>query len=419
MELEESEDEEYANYSIDDSDTSASLEYPSTVAYTSDEYMTDQTIPTDSQTDRNSSLLTTSSTTHSPPPYSRRTTIITTTTTTTTLSPTTQSSITANFGGYKNIATSKIPKKPIQIIIPYSTYKKPEPFKIQEEYDDLATIPDQITTTEVPKTTSLREGETIKYVETTDNIKDILKKETEQPDSKETIIVTPDFISTTRLMQKPKGKGRELYNLITVPLYSTTMTAETTITTTTRPPKTRPTSTTPIPKTRLTSTRAIPQTRPTTTTSMPIYKRKEPMRLDHTELQRKIDIWTEEEFAVDDFTSKASTMSLVRRTKAIPAEYLTTTMMPSFMNFVSDRSKLNSKQSWNKLKVAISPVTKEKVYVVTPQPWSPFIYDNIKPVSSPRFAVRPTPLYYRNRGSALSRVSPESGKIRNGFYFTL
>jgi hypothetical protein len=108
-------------------------------------------------------------------------------------------------------------------------------------------------------------------------------------------------------------------------------------------------------------------------------------------------------------------------------------MMPSLMNQISDRSKLNSKQSWNKLKVAISPVTKEKVYVVTPQPWSPFMYESVRPTlgeelkgirtenshlnsrdrHTPRFSIRPTPLYYRNRGPPVARVSPESGEFQS------
>uniref|UniRef100_A0A182I2M2 Mucin-5AC n=1 Tax=Anopheles arabiensis TaxID=7173 RepID=A0A182I2M2_ANOAR len=166
----------------------------------------------------------------------------------------------------------------------------------------------------------------------------------------------------------------------------------------------------------------------------PIYERTIDWDIDPNELQRKIDTWTEQEFGSEDFARKASTLSLHRVTKAIPWEFLTSTMLPA----LHDKPGKSSRSGWQHVKIAISPITKEKIYVVTPQPWTvaavpqPHHYHHHHnhhhehhPASSqvleerngrvltPRFSVRPTPLYYKGggiyqTGSSTVDVSPES-----------
>uniref|UniRef100_A0A8W7P5M0 Uncharacterized protein n=1 Tax=Anopheles coluzzii TaxID=1518534 RepID=A0A8W7P5M0_ANOCL len=168
----------------------------------------------------------------------------------------------------------------------------------------------------------------------------------------------------------------------------------------------------------------------------PIYERTIDWDIDPNELQRKIDTWTEQEFGSEDFARKASTLSLHRVTKAIPWEFLTSTMLPA----LHDKPGKSSRSGWQHVKIAISPITKEKIYVVTPQPWtvaavpqphhshhhrnhhhehhpasSQVLEERNGRVLTPRFSVRPTPLYYKGggiyqTGSSTVDVSPESGR---------
>uniref|UniRef100_A0A182WJV0 Uncharacterized protein n=1 Tax=Anopheles minimus TaxID=112268 RepID=A0A182WJV0_9DIPT len=206
----------------------------------------------------------------------------------------------------------------------------------------------------------------------------------------------------------------------------------------------------------LTTSSTTPQTTSTTTTTEqpsvpeeeqfagdntvgPIYERTIDWDIDPNELQRKIDTWTEQEFGSDDFARKSSTLSLHRVTKAIPWEFLTSTMLPA----LHDKPGKSSRSGWQHVKIAISPITKEKIYVVTPQPWTAALLNNNHHqhplhkhhhnhhhehhhhhpqqileerngrVLTPRFSVRPTPLYYKGggiyqTGSSTVDVSPES-----------
>ncbi|XP_052899557.1 nuclear receptor coactivator 6-like [Anopheles moucheti] len=208
--------------------------------------------------------------------------------------------------------------------------------------------------------------------------------------------------------------------------------------------------------TLLTTSSTTPQTTTTTTTTVqpptvqeadrdntvgPIYERTIDWDIDPNELQRKIDTWTEQEFGSDDFARKSSTLSLHRVTKAIPWEFLTSTMLPA----LHDKPGKSSRSGWQHVKIAISPITKEKIYVVTPQPWTAALLNNHQQhpshnrhhnhhqehhhhhhaqppqvleerngrVLTPRFSVRPTPLYYKGggiyqTGSSTVDVSPES-----------
>lgn len=165
-----------------------------------------------------------------------------------------------------------------------------------------------------------------------------------------------------------------------------------------------------------------------------------PLPFDLVTLQKNIDDWTEQEFAAEPH--KASTISLLAPSKKIPDEYLTTPSMDelyyqtttlettqdydstSYELPQSDESSTdeignrratepiedNEVQNedeyfkteinpplWGHLKVAISPLTQEKIYVVTPQP----LRDNfeegtgqdVSGFKSPRFTLgsRPTP----------------------------
>lgn len=163
--------------------------------------------------------------------------------------------------------------------------------------------------------------------------------------------------------------------------------------------------------------------------------------IDLSKLQKSIDGWTEQEFSM--LPNRASTISLRGHPKIIPSncfpstvpsvfikryttvipsesETIITTVEPLFahekftrfddsklldknrLDFQQETTRLakssrdtvsNSKNIfWNDLKTVISPITKEKVYVVTPQPWN----DNddsdlVGDFKSPRFSVRPTP----------------------------
>lgn len=160
--------------------------------------------------------------------------------------------------------------------------------------------------------------------------------------------------------------------------------------------------------------------------------------VDISKLQKNIDVWTEQEFSLD--SNKASTISLLSQSKNIPTEYLTTTPsdvqqytateaptsakiddqfyadeeyrkyeVPSnkFIdeNLVQDPVRLTTQRPasftkvnstprpnelWNKLNLDFSPITKEKVYVVTPQPFQEES-QTLSDFKSPRFLVRPTP----------------------------
>ncbi|XP_059617768.1 uncharacterized protein LOC132262505 [Phlebotomus argentipes] len=155
-----------------------------------------------------------------------------------------------------------------------------------------------------------------------------------------------------------------------------------------------------------------------------------PLPFDLVTLQKNIDDWTEQEFAAEPH--KASTISLLAPSKKIPDEYLTTPSMDelyyqtttlettldydatSYELPQSDESSADEviRQAteaiednevqhdedykteinpplWGHLKVAISPLTQEKIYVVTPQP----ARQEPAGFKSPRFNLgsRPTP----------------------------
>lgn len=181
--------------------------------------------------------------------------------------------------------------------------------------------------------------------------------------------------------------------------------------------------------------------------------------IDLSKLQKNIDGWTEQEFSM--IPNKASTISFRGHSKHIPSEYLTTTtpiqqfttttdMIPTTLeplyadeeykkgDYFGKRIEENqlsfdggkyttilpmpfsanklseTNELWNKLNVAISPVTKEKVYVVTPQPWKEYNQDEsdlFGTFKSPRFSVRPTPGVATTSAAEQKPTLPESGKL--------
>lgn len=184
--------------------------------------------------------------------------------------------------------------------------------------------------------------------------------------------------------------------------------------------------------------------------------------IDLSKLQKNIDGWTEQEFSM--VPNKASTISFRGQSKHIPSEYLTTTtpiqpfttttdMIPTtsleplyadeeykkvdyFVKKIEENqltfdggkhittilpmpfktNKLTeTHELWNSLNVDISPVTKEKVYVVTPQPWKEYNEDEsdlFGSFKSPRFSVRPTPGNAATTSAAEQKLTlPESGKF--------
>ncbi|XP_037028659.1 flocculation protein FLO11 isoform X1 [Bradysia coprophila] len=185
--------------------------------------------------------------------------------------------------------------------------------------------------------------------------------------------------------------------------------------------------------------------------------------IDLSKLQKNIDGWTEQEFSM--VPNKASTISFRGLSKNIPTEYLTTTtpiqpfttttdMIPTtsveqlyadeeykkadYFGKAIDENQLNfdgekhvttilpmpfkankiseTHELWNKLNVAISPVTKEKVYVVTPQPWKEYTQDEsdlFGTFKSPRFSVRPTPGVATTSSSEQKLTLPESDTVNS------
>ncbi|CRK96545.1 CLUMA_CG009974, isoform A [Clunio marinus] len=182
-------------------------------------------------------------------------------------------------------------------------------------------------------------------------------------------------------------------------------------------------------------------------------KTPKPPKIDIIKLQKNIDGWTEQ-----SFLGKTSTTSLMGHTKAIPKSFLSTTMKATtFMKFptttlspkttfdpdlmeetkrqydsilykkddnllyvkrhdrfldrdnelvlinnnltynnldsgvkvFAPKTTLTPKELWKRLHVTISPLTNEKIYVVTPQPLQEF-YREESTTFKPRFAVRPT-----------------------------
>lgn len=351
------------------------------------------------------------STDPTPTPTFKTTSIYTTTSTSPPTSPTTVAFLSKLSSGlFAGITPPKEPPKPapstkkpkqIQIVIPYTTFHKPSPFKVQEEQEILTYRP--IRGHYVTHPTKKPERNDIKSLKIDDSQFNGhgYHNDQEYPDhAQESKIVeskvTIEPARTTKYLTKILANNiRDLLKNEKTP----------------KPPK-----------------------------------------IDLIKLQKNIDGWTEQ-----SFLGKASTIALMGHTKAIPRSFLSTTMRattvmklptttlsprttfdPDLMeetkrqysnilykrddnllyvkrhdrfldrdnehvlinnnltyNSLHDgvkvfapKTTLTPKELWKRLHLTVSPLTNEKIYVVTPQPANE-VEDAVS-TFRPRFAVRPT-----------------------------
>jgi hypothetical protein len=321
---------------------------------------------------------------------------------------------------FKYASSTKKPKQ-IQIIIPYTSYHKPMPFKARDERHN-----DRKSSTGHYVTYDMKSGWS-----NTDIHDQEYRDAHDAHDAQESKVVTstissspapPSEIKTTKYLTKVLASSiREL-----------------------------------LEKERTIGSKNRTGNSKTT---------REPF--DLMKLQRKIDVWTEQEFSLSDYdlvANKASTIALFGRTKIIPSEYLTTTspsgpeyatttdyptttmvnydydlgkgkpsqqktsrlfnhkMFDENHIYDSDQERVieqqdvfhfsristqkSTKDLWDQLRIAISPLTNEKVYVVTPVPfaYTPSYYDKNGEMKSARFEIRPNPAAPNAETSALSRL---------------
>lgn len=294
-------------------------------------------------------------------------------------------------------ASTKKPKQ-IQIVIPYTTFHKPSPFKIQEQQELITYRPIR-----GHYVTHPTKGQEIKNLKVEENFNGHgYHNDQEYPDHAQESKIVESKV-TTEQPKTTKYFTKILANNIRELLKKE------------RTPK--------------------------------------PPRIDLIRLQKNIDGWTEQ-----SFLGKASTISQTGHTKAIPRSFFSTTMTPTtfmkvatttlspkttfdpdlmeetkrqynnilykkdddslyvkrhdrFLNrdnelvllnnnltYNSDhegvkvfapRTTLTPKELWKRFHVTISPLTNEKIYVVTPQPPQDVVEERIS-TFKPRFAVRPT-----------------------------
>lgn len=301
----------------------------------------------------------------------------------------------------KPAPSTKKPKQ-IQIVIPYTTFNKPSPFKIQSEQEAITyrTIRGHYLTRPTASTVTTKWSEKVSSPseENFSNDQEYLDHAQESKIVESKVTVEPQ--ATTKYLTKILANNiRDLLKK---------------------------------------------------------EKSPKPTKIDLMKLQKNIDGWTEQ-----SFKGKASTISLMGHTKAIPKAFLSTTTMkattmmklptttlspkttfdPDLMeetkrqydnilykkeeeslyvkrhdrylnrdnelvllnnNLTYDslhdgikvfapKTTLSPKELWKRLHLTISPLTNEKIYVVTPQP--PLAEDrrdeNLK-TFKPRFAIRPT-----------------------------
>lgn len=302
----------------------------------------------------------------------------------------------------KPAPSTKKPKQ-IQIVIPYRTFQKPAPFKLQAEQEAITyrTIRGHYLThpTATTKKTERTEKKTLVVEESFSNDQEYLDhaQESKIVESK----VTAEPQATTKYLTKILANNiRDLLKKEKTP---------------------------------------------------------KPTKIDLIKLQKNIDGWTEQ-----SFKGKASTLSLMGHTKAIPRSFLSTSTMsattmmklptttlsprttfdPDLMEetkrqydnilykkedndslyvkrhdrylnrdnelvllnnnltynslhegvkVFAPRTTLTPKELWKRLHLTISPLTNEKIYVVTPQPpQAEKRRDEALSTFKPRFAIRPT-----------------------------
>ncbi|KAJ3657776.1 hypothetical protein Zmor_009558 [Zophobas morio] len=157
------------------------------------------------------------------------------------------------------------------------------------------------------------------------------------------------------------------------------------------------------------------------------YYSSDKLPFDVISLQNNIDDWTQQSFSKTIRDEKVSTSSKFVPSKKIPDEFFTTQYPESTTGgfdheqagssqketkvdddietnlIITTESTTTIKPSWDPSKVTVSPLTKERVYIVTPQPlsyrttprtaWShpPKVQTNQTVVPTPKFLVRVDP----------------------------
>ncbi|KAG5684429.1 hypothetical protein PVAND_013663 [Polypedilum vanderplanki] len=317
--------------------------------------------------------------------------------------------------------STKKPKQ-IQIIIPYSTYHKPSPFKPQDEQEILTYRPVRgYYVTHPPRTKETSPITTTSSTSTTEITTSVITNTTTQQ----------PLVSFEPLFNAHGYHNDQEYheNAQESKIVESKVSID--------PPK---------PTRQLTKIVA--------NNIRDLLKKErtpKPPRIDLIKLQRNIDGWTEQ-----TYRGKASTMALMGHTKTIPSSFLTTTMRAkSYMKFptttlapkttfepelmeetkrqyenilykkdepyvkrhdrfldrdnellllnnnltqsnyiqegvkvYAPKTTLSPKELWKRLHVTVSP-NNEKIYVVTPLP-KEGSNENSTSVYKPRFAIRPT-----------------------------
>ena len=352
-----------------------------------------------------------SSTEATPTPTYRLLQTITPTVTTSSLPPaptTTLSFLSQLSGGaFSGITPPREPSKPapstkkpkqIQIVIPYTTFHKPSPFKVQEQQELITYRPIR--------------GHYVTHPTKSNEIKNLKADESFNGHGYHNDQEYPDQAQESKIVESKV--------------------------------------TTEQPKTTKYFTKILANN------IRDLLKRErtpKPPKIDLIRLQKNIDGWTEQ-----SFLGKASTISQTGHTKAIPRSFLSTTMTPTTFKKISTttlspkttfdpelmeetkrqydnilykkdddslyvkrhdrfldrdnelvllnnnltyssanegvkvfapKTTLTPKELWKRLHVTISPLTNEKIYVVTPQPSQDASDEKIS-TFRPRFAIRPT-----------------------------
>lgn len=330
-------------------------------------------------------------------------------------------------GAFSGITPPREPPKPapstkrpkqIQIIIPYTTFNKPSPFKIQEEQDLITYRPIRgHYVTHPSRTTGLSDVKNLNVVE---------EVKPANVEEKKKLKVEENFNGHGYHNDQEYHDHAQESKIVES-------------------------------KVTIEPTRATKYLTKILANNIRDLLRKEktpkPPRVDLIRLQKNIDDWTEQ-----SFKGKASTLSQTGHTKSIPKSFLTTTMKatrftkiptttlsprttfdPALMeetkrqydnilykndddilyvkrhdrfldrdnelvllnnnltfNTVHEgvkvfapKTTLTPKELWKRLHLTVSPLTNEKIYVVTPQPRQTTEAEKVS-TFRPRFSVRPT-----------------------------
>lgn len=314
-------------------------------------------------------------------------------------------------GAFAGITPPRQPTKPppstkkpkqIQIVIPYKTFNKPSPFKVQEEQELITYRPIRGHYVTMPSKEKPR-----------NEIKNLKLEENFNAHGYHNDQEFPDHAQESKIVESK----------VTI-----------------EPPRT----TKYLTKILANNIRDL----------LKKEKTPKPPRIDLMKLQKNIDGWTEQ-----SFLGKASTITLTGHTKAIPRAFLSTTMRATTLQTIpsttamprttfdpdlmeetkrqydsilykkadeglyvkrhdrfldrdnelvllnnnltfntlhegvkvfAPKTTMTPKELWKRLHVTVSPLTNERIYVVTPLPREELLEQDAVSTFRPRFAVRPT-----------------------------